>query len=196
MKHGSTQLFPILMLGALAGLTFWLQSAIQPPEDTVAKITRHEPDATAENFEIRRLDEQGRLKFRLSGPLLVHYPDDDSTEISQPKLTTYRPASPPIKVEAGNARISADGETVYLWNDVKLIRTATADRPEMVATMPDLTAKPDTGDAFTHSAVEIRQGASWLTGVGGKLNNTTSTLEIQSQVRGHYLRPTPPEAQP
>jgi lipopolysaccharide export system protein LptC len=63
------------------------------------------------------------------------------------------------------------------------------DRPEMVARMPDLTAEPDAGIAFTSSPVEITQGQSWVKGVGAHLDNNTSTLILQSQVRGLLIRP-------
>ena len=56
----------------------------------------------------------------------------------------------------------------------------------MVARMPDLTAQPDAGFAFTNSPVEITQGQSWMTGVGAQIDNNNSTFVLQSQVTGLY----------
>lgn len=55
--------------------------------------------------------------------------------------------------------------------------------------MPDLTAQPDAGFAFTNSPVEITQGQSWMTGVGARIDNNNATFELQSQVKGQYIRP-------
>jgi len=55
--------------------------------------------------------------------------------------------------------------------------------------MPELTAQPDAGTAFTSSAIEVTQGQSRLTAVGAQIDNNKLTLLLQSQVRGQYIRP-------
>jgi len=189
MKHWPSQLFPIVLLALLAGLSFLLARAVEHDETKHDGKQRHDPDAIAENFEARRFDASGNVKYRLTAPYLVHYPDDDSSELKSPVLLSYRPSAPPIEVVAKHARVSAKGETIYLWDDVRLTRAATPERPEMIARMPDLTAQPDAGLAFTNSPVEITQEQSWLKGVGATLDNNTSTLVLQSQVTGMYIRP-------
>ena len=54
----------------------------------------------------------------------------------------------------------------------------------MVARMPDLTVEPDTGIAFTNSAVEITEDESWVKGVGMRVDNDAATFVLQSQVTG------------
>jgi lipopolysaccharide export system protein LptC len=189
MKHWPSQLFPIILLALLAALTFWLQKAINSGDAHNDGKLRHDPDAIAENFVVRRFDETGHVKYRLIAPYLVHYPDDDSSELKSPKLISYRPDAPPVEVVAKNAKVSSKGETIFLWDDVVLTRAASEERPEMVARMPDLTARPDEGFAFTQSPLEITQGQSWIKGVGAHLDNNTSTLILKSQVTGLYISP-------
>jgi len=189
MKHWPSRLFPIILLALLAGLTFWLQKTVNQGEANNNGKFRHDPDAIAENFVVRRFDETGQVKYRLVAPYLVHYPDDDSSELKSPKLISYRPDASPVEVVAKNAKVTSKGETIFLWDDVILTRAASADHPAMVARMPDLTAQPDAGFAFTNSPVEITQGQSWIKGVGAHLDNNTSTLVLKSQVTGLYIRP-------
>lgn len=189
MKHWPSQLFPAILLALLAGLSFWLQKAVEMETPKHDGKLRHDPDAIAENFVARRFDDQGRVKYRLTAPSLVHYPDDDTSLLVSPILTSLRPGAPPVTVMAKNAKVTAKGETVYLWEDVSVTRAATADHPAMVARMPDLTAQPDAGFAFTNSPVEITQGQSWVKGVGAQLDNNNATLVLQSQVTGLYIRP-------
>ncbi len=189
MKSWQNQIFPIMLLAFLAAMTFWLQVAMNDDEPKHDGKLRHDPDAIAEKFVVRSFDQTGHVKYRLTAPYLEHFPDDDSSEIRSPKLISYRPDAPPITVVADNARVTAKGETVYLWDHVKVTREATADRPEMTASMPDLTARPDDGFAFTNSPVEITQGASWIKGVGAQLDNNKATFVLQSQVTGLYIRP-------
>ncbi|MBS1143666.1 MAG: lptC [Proteobacteria bacterium] len=189
MKHWHSQLLPVIFLAILAALSFWLQSTVDHSEPRNDGKFRHDPDATAENFTVRRFDEKGQVKYRLTAPYLVHFPDDDTSELKSPVLTSYRDEGSKIVVTGDNAKVTAKGETIYLWDNVSVTRAATADRQELVARMPDLTAQPDAGIAFTGSPVEITQGQSWVKGVGMHIDNNTSTLVLQSQVRGQFIRP-------
>jgi lipopolysaccharide export system protein LptC len=189
MKHWPSQLFPIIILSVLATLTFWLQSAINTGTDKHSGKLRHDPDAVAENFVVRRFDESGLVKYRLTGPYLVHYPDDDSSEIKSPTLISYRPNAPQVSITSNFAKVTSKGEIAYLWDDVRIIRAATAEHPELLARSPDLTVQTDAGFAFTNSPVEITQGQSWITGVGAQIDNNNSTFVLQSQVKGQYIRP-------
>lgn len=189
MKHWPSQLFPIILLGALAALTFWLQKVATPEATAVDKIVRHEIDAVAENFVARRFDIDGQIKYKLTAPSMVHFADDDSSELRAPVLLTYRKNAPPVTLAAHHARVTAKGETVHLWEEVIAIRPPIEHRPALVARMPDLTAYPNAGTATTDSPVEITEGRSWLTGVGADLDHNASTFVLRSQVRGAYLRP-------
>jgi lipopolysaccharide export system protein LptC len=189
MKHWHSHFFPVAFLAVLAGLSFWLQSTVDLGETKNDGKFRHDPDAIAENFTIRRFNQKGHIKYRLAAPYLVHYPDDDSSELRSPVLTNYREEGSQVVVAGDHAKVTAKGETIYLWDNVSVTRAATPDRPEMVARMPDLTAQPDAGIAFTSSPVEITQGQSWVKGVGAHIDNNTSTMILQSQVHGLYIRP-------
>lgn len=189
MKNWPSQVIPIILLALLAGLSFWLQRSVDRDEPKPNAKLRHDPDAYAENFVVRRFDNTGKVKYRLTSPYLVHYGDDDSSELKSPTLVSFRPDAPPVTVVSDRATVTAQGETVFLQDNVRITRAAMPDRPEMVARMPDLTASPDAGTAFTTSPVEITQGQSWIKGVGAQLDNNTSTFVLQSQVTGLYIRP-------
>ncbi|MGB7501339.1 MAG: LPS export ABC transporter periplasmic protein LptC [Azonexus sp.] len=186
MKIGASQLFTIVLLALLAGLSFWLERAVAPAEVKRDGKLRHDPDAIAENVLMRQLDEEGRVKYRLTAPHLNHFPDDDSSELKNPILVHYRPNAAPVTVSGDNARVTSKGQVVFLWDNVNVTRAATAERPAAVARMPDLTVQPDDGIAFTQSPVEINEEKSWVKGVGMHLDNNTSTFVLQSQVTGLY----------
>ena len=96
MKNWSGQIFPITLLALVAALSYWLQASLNA-EAPGSKIRNDDaPDAFAEKFEIRRHDEDGQLRYRLSAPYLQHFPHDDSSEIRQPELTAYRKDGPPV----------------------------------------------------------------------------------------------------
>ncbi len=189
MKYWPSQFLPIAFLIILALLSFWLRELGENSEPREVKTAVHLPDAIGEQVVARRYDETGKLRYLLTAPHLEHFPDDDSSELRQPVLLSYRPNAEPLRLSAEHARITSKGETIYLTDKVKLVRPATNDQAELVARMPDLTALPDSGTAFTLNPVEITQGKSWVTGVGMQIDNNNSTLTLQSQVRGEYISP-------
>ncbi|MFV5213203.1 LPS export ABC transporter periplasmic protein LptC [Azonexus caeni] len=188
MKNWSGQLFPITLLALLAGLSFWLQAILTTDEVRPGKrLATHEADAIVENFEVRRLDEQGKLQYRLSAPQLRHFPEDDSSLITSPRLLAYRDDAPPLILTAGQAKVTARGETITLDDSVEITRAATEKRPELNARTSTLTVEPETGKAHTDQAMTITLGASEISGVGARIDNKASTFELRSQVRGRYL---------
>ena len=193
MKNWSGQVFIVGLLALLAGLTFWLDQNQSVAEARADSNLRHDPDAMADNFVMRRFDETGVVKYRLSAPHMKHFPDDDSSVLTNPTLITYRPDAPPVTILAKNAISTSKGTTVFMWDDVSITRAASPERQEMVARMPDLTAQTEDGFAFTDSPVHVTQGESWVKATGAFLDNNTSILTLQSQVTGLYIRsrPTP-----
>jgi len=191
MKHFSGQLFPILLLGFLAGLSFWLERAANVPESQRDGKLRHDPDSIAENFNVRRFDETGQLQYYLTAPKMLHYPDDDSSELSSAKLTYIRPGAPDLTIFGKEALVTNKGDTIYLTEQVIATRAPSAKSTELVATMPDLTIYPDKGTAHTASPVEITQGPTWMKGVGFSLDNNTSVMQLDSQVTGLIFRNKP-----
>ena len=187
MKHWPSQLFPIILLTLLAGLSFILSIAVDRGEPPANGKQRHDPDAIAENFSIKRFDQTGQLKYRLIAPYMVHYPDDDSSLLNWPTFVSYRPNAEPVITSSQHAKASSGGDVIFLWENVIAHREQSAQRMAMVARMPDLTIQTETGFAFTNSPVEITQGNSWLKGTGMDLDNNNSTFVLHSQVTGLYF---------
>ena len=129
MKHWPSQLFPLIMLSVLAALTFWLQSATAPGDEKHDGKFRHDPDAIAENYVVRRFDETGTVKYRLTGPYMVHYPDDDTTDVTRPHLTTLVPGKPRTQVSSDTGQVNSDGSEVQLTGNVHLIRDGEKGNP-------------------------------------------------------------------
>lgn len=186
MKTWSSAVFPISVLTVLAGLSFWLMRATVLDDEKGDGKDRHDPDYVITGMEIRKLTKDGELQYILTGKEAKHFPDDDSTDITTPHLTYLHPSKPTMYVSAARAQISADGETVQLNEDVRIRRNPTATRAALLGEMPDLTIKTEEETAYTGSPVRFTQGASWLNGVGMRLDNKTQTYVLQSQATGQF----------
>lgn len=187
MKNWSGQLFSLTLLALMAALTFWLKSSLTTDQPDATRPENSGPDAIVENFEIRRLDDQGKLKYRLHGPKLSHYPHNDSTEIDTPHLNSYRQDGTIVNVRANKATVTQQGEVIHLTGDVELLRLATPRNPELKARTSSMIIEPEAGLARTNSAIRITQGASWVTGTGARIDHNKMTFELLSQVRGYHV---------
>lgn len=186
MKNWGSAFFPLAILLALSGLTFWLRHAIELPDERKDGKHRHDPDYIIEQPQLRKLDNTGRLQYTLFATEIRHFPDDDTTSLNKPQLVFLHPKKPSVTMSSEYALISQDGKQVDFYQDVKIQRAATPSQELMLATMPDLTIRPDDEKGFTKSPVLITQGKSWLTGVGMQVNNNTQTYILESQAIGQF----------
>ena len=102
MKASATRLFPLVLVLALALLTFWLERTVQK-EEVHPSVRRHDPDYLVEQFVVTKFNAAGALESTVSAAKMVHYPDDDSTELVAPRVVQAK-ANEPHDVERGPRR--------------------------------------------------------------------------------------------
>ncbi|MBA3031895.1 MAG: LPS export ABC transporter periplasmic protein LptC [Gammaproteobacteria bacterium] len=181
-------LFPLIIVGLLAGMTFWLEQAARPLAITDDGKSRHDPDYIIENFEVRRFDPEGALQHTLRAEIMRHYPDDDSTVIGSPHLTFHR--QPPTLITAREARLDGEGKHVQLIDDVRVRRNGLGGNPDSVLTTARLDAFPDDELATSDVPVTIEQGRSNISGGGLSADNKTSIYVLEGPVYGIFHRAT------
>lgn len=189
-------LFPLLLAGLLAGMSYWLELTSRAPSARDDGKARHDPDYIIERFEVRRFDPQGNLQHTVVADQMRHYPDDDSTVVLAPRLTYHR--EPPTFVVAREARISSKGEHVELIDDVRVTRTGQDGKPDTVLTTARLDAWPEEEVARTNQPVTITQGRTQVDGSGLNADNKTSIYVLEGPVRGVFFQDgsSPARAQP
>ncbi len=181
MRNRSTSIIPLVMLLLLAAVTFWLSQVIQGR--TPRGPLRHDPDYWAERMEMRRFDINGTLQHTLVTEKLVHYPDDDTTILTEPHLTYHK--VPPIEVFARMGYVGRDGKEVDLVDEVKVIRHgATDDLPPTVLETRALKVFPDEEKGSSKDPVILTRGASVLHGTGFETDNSTGITVVHGRVTG------------
>ena len=186
MRHWGSALFPLSLLLVLTLLTFWLRYATEMAEPNRDGKSRHDPDYVLSDIVLRKLDQNGQLKYTLRATDVRHYPDDDTTDLTRPNLVhqNRKDGKPPVTISADRGRLSNDNDQVDLTGNVRIYRPPSGKDQELTATTDTLTAFPDDETAFTKSPVLITQGKSWVKGVGMQVNNRAQTYVIESQAVG------------
>ena len=182
MKTGGASLFPVLLVGFLAGLTFWLERASHLDDPDRHAKERHDPDFFVDQFRVRRYDDDGALLNTLIAEKMLHFPDDESTKVTAPYLVYHR--TPPTVVTAKTAWLDKDGKHVRLDDDVRLVRSGGTEVPDTVISTSVLYAVPDDEYAHTDAPVVITQGQTVINGIGATVDNKAQVSVLSGPVRG------------
>ncbi len=189
MMQRLTAWFPVLLLAIGAAITVWLDRQVQAPETTRDGRSRHDPDYEAENFSTTRTGPDGLPRYTLSAQRMVHYPDDDTTDLVAPRIVSFSKSSPTVTATSKKATLSSNGENVYLIDDVRLVRSAYGGKSELTVLTSWLHVIPDDSVAKTDKSVRISDANTLITSVGLEFNNETRILKLLSHVRGRYEKP-------
>ncbi len=182
MRHHGAALFPIAVMALLAAGTFWLERATQVEDEGRDGNHRHDPDYIVDNFNVRRFDVTGKLQHFLVAKKMLHYPDDDSTEVMAPQLTYYR--IPPVHISSKTAWLDKDGKHIRLDDDVHVVRDGLDGNPPTEITTSVLYAIPDDDFAHTDAPVVITQGQTVMHGTGMESNNKSQISILYGRTSG------------
>ena len=181
---------PLLPLLGLLAATYWLnQQALPGPAKPEYK--RHDPDAIMENFSATNLNEQGVPDFVMAATKLMHYPDDDSTTLDAPRITMLSAGQPAIHATAEHGTISSKGDDVFLLDNVKVLREASAQQDQLTLQTEYLHIAPDQNLANTDRAVTIVDAHNIVHATGMEMDSKTRILKLLSQVRSEYVPDKP-----
>jgi len=189
---------PILLLGSLAALTYWLDAQVQSSVARPNGASRHDPDLYIENFRAASFDAEGRVLQSLAAKRAQHYPDDDSVDLVSPSLVLTDPGKPRLSVTANAGTVSGNREIVTLQGNVRATRDASPSPAPSdgmptgpaIVTTEFLRIIPKLSRAETDKAVTIEEPRGIIHGVGMVLDNTARTFKLKSAVRG-TLQPNP-----
>lgn len=186
MRFASTRLFPLLLMLALAGATLWLERAAREDEGAHPSLRRHDPDYVIDNLKAVRFGAGGAPESTLAAAKVVHYPDDDSTELLAPRVVQTKPNEPRISVSADRGALSRDGDEVFLYDNVQLVRDAIRGRPEMRVRTSFLHVVRARSLVRTDRDVLITEGGRELSGRGMEYHNDSAELFLRERVRARF----------
>ena len=185
MTLSTTRLFPLGLMLALALLTFYLERTVRE-DDAPAALRRHDPDYMVTNFTTTTYNADGAVETVMSAERMVHYPDDDTTELFAPRVVQAKPHQPRFSVRAERGQLSRDGDEIFLFGDVVLVRDASADRPEARMTTEFLHVLRDRSLVRTDRLVKIVEGGRSLQGRGMEYNNESRELLLRADVIARF----------
>jgi lipopolysaccharide export system protein LptC len=180
---------PLLPLLALLALAYWLNQQAQPEAPRKVSLGGHDPDAIMENFSATKMNDLGLPGFVMSAKKMMHYPDDDSTILEDPHISMLSADHPALHATAKRGKISSKGDEIFLYDDVKVSREASA-RQDLLTLQTDyLHIVPDKSLTDTNLAVTVADAHSTVQAIGLQMDSQKRILKLLSRVRSEYVPP-------
>lgn len=160
-----------LLLGLLALGSWWVAEYLSPKEFTAPKPTVGKIDYYSKNIRRTVMNEFGEPKELLLAETLIHYENDNHTELTRPVMTLYAKKGQPWIIHADSALLPGEGDTIYLQGEVLVEREGGTDkgnRPIRIETT-DARVQPNNDYAETDEYLRVLSEGDTMTGVGGKV---------------------------
>ncbi|WP_240761747.1 LPS export ABC transporter periplasmic protein LptC [Nitrosococcus wardiae] len=144
-----------------------------------------------EEFTLTLMDQKGLPLYRLAGTHMVHYPDNDTVEVTAPHAVFYRQDTPHWEVVAEQGLTNSQGDEIYLLGEV-VIRQFGADAKtnKMKIFTQDMRVEPWAKYAETNQPITLLNSFGKTHAIGAQVYLKEERIELLSQVRGDY-EPTP-----
>ncbi len=191
MKNHFTHWFPLLLLVLIATLSYWLEGTLDFLGPQTNTPVRHDPDFIVENFSTTRMGPDGTPFYTLSADKMVHYPDDDTTLLTNPRFSRIEHGKSPLLITARRGKLSPNGKDIYLHRHVRVVREPFDGHQQITVTTSYLHIIPNKDLAMTRQPVTISSAHSVITAVGLQLNNKTQVLKLFSDVKGRFEHTKP-----
>lgn len=177
MRERGTLVLSLALLSGLAVGSYWLAEQARL-SDVTPKGRGHDIDYIASDITLTRMDDRGRAQYVIDATKLVHYADDDSGELTTPRLVGAKADRPEMRVRADLGKTTSEGEEVRLYGNVVLTRAPWKGAPELIAKGPYMLALPEQEILKTDQAIDVTQGGSHITANGMQYDNGFRKLQL------------------
>jgi lipopolysaccharide export system protein LptC len=183
LREGFSSYLPLLVMGLLVLASWWLVKnsprAVAPADE---RPVSSEPDYTMERFALERFDAQGRLKLRIEGARLKHYPDTDRIEIEDAQIRAIAEDGRITLASARQALGNGDGSEVQLRGGAEVTSTDASGAP-LVMRSEFLHAFLVTEQVRSHLPVQVQMGSSQLRAAGLDYDHGKRRLDLLGPMR-------------
>jgi len=175
----------LIIISALALLSWWFQDIWKEAPIIQPKKDKHFPDYFMENFTLTNMDINGRPSYILRAIKMLHYADDDSSELEQPRIQ-FLSEQGDWTITAEQALILENSQQIQLKNNVQLKREASAQQAPMTIVTEYLSINTETEIAETEYLAQVTSRGLALTSKGLVYDSRKGILKLASEVKGVY----------
>ncbi|MFO1326354.1 MAG: LPS export ABC transporter periplasmic protein LptC [Rubrivivax sp.] len=186
LRDALSSYLPLLMMALLALGTWWLvKHTPPPPAAPAASAVRREPDYTMTQFAVERFDRSGRLRVRVDGERMRHYPDTGRYEVDEARIRAIGSDGSVTVATARRALANADLSELQLHGGAQVVHQSPR-LAEVQIRSEFLHAFLVTERVRTHLPVQVNEGSNRFEAAGLEYDHPRRLLELKGRQRAHY----------
>jgi len=172
----------LLLLVTVSGWFLVMQESSLQRE--TASATGH--DAFIKDMDLKVMNEQGQLEYRVKARYMTHYPSDERFQLEQPDIKILQANGDTWFIKSDHGETTEAADIIWLLGAVDIRRPPTETSSRLHIVTSDLLVKPDDEVAETDNEATITSDDFLINAVGMKADFSKDTLELRSRVRGSY----------
>lgn len=172
----------IFLLVVVAGVSTWVVNLLGTGNPEQGRAANHQADYYMQQFSTSVMDTNGALKQKLSADYLEHYADDDTTELTQPRLELHHENRQPLHVKSEQGWLTSDNQVILLTGEVSFWQN----NPDGIRVFDLYTRNvrllTDQEYAETDQPVVFTSARARITAVGMRVHFKESRIELLNNV--------------
>lgn len=186
LRDALSSYLPLLLMALLALATSWLvKNSPRPLVAEAPRVVSRDPDYSMQRFVLERFEPNGRLKLRVEGEQLRHFPATDRIEIETAVIRAISPDGRVTTARARRAIGSGDGSELQLLGAAEIHSERPGAQP-LVMRGEFLHAFFVTEQVRSHLPVEVLNGANTLRAAGLDYDHPTRRLSLKGPLRVEF----------
>lgn len=173
----------IIILAAWTTLSYHPRSGQSPSSSLL-------PDAYMEDVVAVIMDKQGKPHLKIETSKMVHFNENDTSELTEPQLTIYRKSPQPWFITSKSARATQGIDRIDFWEDVTIHHSADIASPATVIKTPSLAVFIKDQTAKTNEFITLVQPNIVIKALGMVADMNAGNIKLLSQARGEYAPST------
>lgn len=144
------------------------------------------PDAYMENVIATIIDKTGIQVLKIESPKMIHYSQDDRTDITTPHITFFRQSPEPWHINSDFAKATQGIEEILFWSNVVIHHNEDIAAHTTTMKTETLTVFPTKKIASTKDAVLITQPDTTIQAIGMWANLNDGIIKLLTDTKGEY----------
>lgn len=183
--HKNLYVYAVLMVLAI-GSWWFFQASTETSSGAKTEPLRGS-DYFSTGYSKIEMDANGIPKNKVIADRVVHYTDNDSTELDNPVMTIYKTDAPDWVIRSETGIVPAGGRDMFLNGKVYIQRAKAKGKKPIIINSSNMRVKPEQDYAETDEWAELIMPPNRTTGVGMQANfGEPLRIKLLTKVRGNY----------
>lgn len=180
-------MFILFVLGVVAAIGWWTRELLIPDTLPQTGVDRQSHDYSMKFFTLTGMNQLGRPHYQLTADSMIHYPEDDHSDLEKPYLIFFRENEPPWHIDSEKGKVYKQGELIELLGEVIIKRASSPTTRPITITTYNLTIYPDREYAETDESVHMLSNATDLKSIGMQAFLKEGNIKLLSEVKGIHV---------